>query len=274
MCKSKSISENAIRRGSASTMLQAKVNLPGETRRPMSTREHILVVDDDKALLQVLELTLSEHGYEVSCATSGLQALRLIFQRQPDLVILDISIPELNGWDVCQRIREMSDIPILILTAYCEQENRIKGLTLGADDYVVKPFDIPELLLRIRAILRRARPALPPAPPPSHRYDDGHLLIDLDAHLVQYDGRPIHLTPHEFDLLACMVRHVGKTLTPDFLLSQVWGLDMPGKANQYIKTYIRYLRRKIEPDPEHPRYILTERGLGYRLARAPGHPPA
>lgn len=240
----------------------------------MGAREHILVVDDDKALLQVLELTLSEHGYEVSCATSGLQALRLIFQRQPDLVILDIGIPEINGWDVCQRIREMSDIPILILTAYCEQESRIKGLTLGADDYVVKPFDIPELLLRIRAILRRARPAIPPAPSSSHRYDDGHLLIDLEAHLVQYEGRPIHLTPHEFDLLACMVRHAGKTLTPDFLLSQVWGLDMPGKAYQYIKTYIRYLRLKIEPDPRHPRYILTERGLGYRLARAPGHPPA
>ncbi len=251
------------------------VSIPGVgTADKMDNREHILVVDDDKALLQVLELTLAEHGYEVSCATSGLQALRLIFQRQPDLVILDISIPELNGWDVCQRIREMSDIPILILTAYCEQEDRIKGLTLGADDYVVKPFDIFELLLRVRAILRRARPALPPAPPPTPHYDDGHLIIDLEARLVQYDGRQIHLTPHEFDLLACLVRHVGRALSPEYLLSQVWGLDMPAKANQYIKTYIRYLRQKIEPDPKHPRYILTERGLGYRLARIPGSPSA
>ena len=238
----------------------------------MSESGRLLIVDDDTTLLQLLELRLSLEGYDVASADNGLAALRWFFEHRPDLVILDIMLPEMNGWNVCQRIREVSDVPILMLTALHEPEERIRGFDLGADDYLVKPFDVQELTARVRAILRRAR-----LPRPTdgetrvhNSYTDGHLCIDLTTRSVMYDGEPIHLTPQEFKLLSCFVRHPGLTLSHDYLLYQVWGLTDGARGYEYLKTYIRYLRRKIEPDPQRPAYILTEHGLGYRLALPAG----
>lgn len=235
----------------------------------MSSRGHLLVVDDDEALLQLLNLSLSNYGYEVTCVSNGRDALKALFAHPLDLVILDIMLPEMSGWDVCRRIREVSDIPILMLTAYSGQEQHIKGLELGADDYVNKPFDVRELTLRVGALLRRTwdGQAGPKRARFNRRYDDGHLFVDLDERIVQYDGRPIRLSPNEFDLLACFVRHPGNLLSHDYLLHRVWGLDAAGRTANYVKTYISYLRKKIEPDPKRPRYIITERGIGYRLER-------
>jgi DNA-binding response OmpR family regulator len=159
------------------------------------------------------------------------------------------------------------EVPIVMLTAYTGQEERIKGLELGADDYMSKPFDVQELSLRVSAILRRTLSNTAGAIHSRYRYDDGHLFVDLDQHVAQYDGEPIQLSVHEFELLACFVRHPGMILSRKNLLQQVWNLDDSGKATNYIKTYVSYLRKKIEPDPREPRYIITERGMGYRLAR-------
>ena len=233
----------------------------------MDARGHILVVDDDESLLQLLELTFSNQGYDVLGVTNGRDAMRAIYARPLDLVILDIMLPEMSGWEVCRRIREVSDVPVVMLTAYAGQEQRIMGLELGADDYVSKPFDVQELALRVAAVLRRTQGKTAEAPLSRHRYDDGHLFVDLDQHIVHYDGRPIQLSFHEFELLACFVRHPGILLSQRVLLQRVWNLDDIGNASKYVKTYISYLRKKIEPNPRKPRYILTERGMGYRLAR-------
>ena len=240
----------------------------------MNARGHILVVDDDESLLQLLELTFSNQGYNVIAVSNGRDAMRALYAHTPDLVILDIMLPEVSGWDVCRRIREVSEVPIVMLTAYAGQEHRIKGLELGADDYLSKPFDVQELVLRVAAVLRRTQTPPTKASHSRHRYDDGHLFVDLDQHIVQYDGQPIQLSFHEFELLACFVRHPGRILSQKTLLQRVWNLDDVGSATNYVKTYISYLRKKIEPNPKRPRYIFTERGMGYRLARRGVQPNA
>lgn len=223
------------------------------------------MVDDDAILLRLLQFSLEAANYEVDCVDNGRDALRLFFERRPDLVILDLMMPGITGWEVCERIREVSDVPILMLTALWEPEDRIKGLRKGADDYLVKPFDVQELMLRVAAILHRAGVGGAGDSHANGRYDDGHLFVDLDSRTVSYEGHLIQLTPQEFSLLACFVRQPGKTLSRQALLNQAWGL-LPGRGEDYVKTYIHYLRRKIEPDPGKPTYILTEHGVGYRLA--------
>ena len=234
----------------------------------MSSKGKILVVDDDVTLLQLMEFSLSDVGYEVECVSSGLEALRALFTSPPDLIVLDIAMPEMDGWQVCRRVREMCNIPIIMLTAFRDQESRIKGLELGADDYLGKPFDIRELMLRIEAILRRTKEEAAGGltARSSRCYDDGRLFVDIDNRIVQYEGTPISLTPYEFDLLSCFVRQPNKALAHEYLLRQVWGLDPGGNGRDYVKAYIRLLRQKIEPDPAHPRYVITEWGVGYRLA--------
>jgi DNA-binding response OmpR family regulator len=235
----------------------------------MASRGKLLVVDDDKTLLQLLDLSLKDEGYDVTCATNGRDALRTVFTERPDLIVLDIMMPGMSGWQVCERVREVSDVPVLILTARGDPEDRVRGLELGADDYLSKPFDIHELTLRVGAILRRTWSGNASTSRTSQRYDDGHLFVDLETRVVQYDGQVIKLTPYEFDLLSCFVRHPGKVLEHDYLLRQVWGLNSGTGDNDYVKTYIRYLRKKIEPDPQQPRYITTERGVGYRFMIRP-----
>jgi DNA-binding response OmpR family regulator len=241
----------------------------------MSAPIRVLVVEDDRPQLRMLEIGLRQEGYEVTGVTDGREALRWFHHNGADLIILDLMLPEMNGWDVCRRIREVSSVPIIMLTARGDVGDRIYGLQLGADDYLSKPFSIQELLLRVAAILRRA--ALTNKQTDgrqTYTYDDGRLQIDLQKRLVQVDGRPVRLSPHEYDLLACFVRHADEVLPREYLLSQVWRLTDRRRGIDYVKTYIRYLREKLEVDPSHPRYILTERGVGYRLVSHPQHTAA
>jgi len=234
----------------------------------VNPRAKLLVVDDDVTLLQLLELSLTEAGYEVMSVSTGLEAMRAVYASPPDLIVLDIMIPDISGWVVCERLRDVSQVPIIMLTACDEQDERVRGLELGADDYISKPFDVQELILRIGAVLRRTlvHGRYAEGGRVISHYDDGDLYVNLDNRIIQYKGREIYLTPHEFDLLACFVKHAGKTLTREYLLREVWGLNSSAGYADYVKTYIRYLRKKIEPDPAHPQYIITERGIGYRLA--------
>ena len=228
--------------------------------------DRILIVEDDPALVRVLTLILGDEDYKVSAVDDGKEAIEHVINRLVDLVILDIMLPGMDGWEVCQRIREFSDVPILVLTAKNEMTDRIHGLSLGVDDYLAKPFNITELLLRIRAILRRTR-SHPEEDQPVH-YDAGHLLVNATGRLVMRRGELIHLTPKEFKLLKALVGRAGEALASEYLLSNVWGEKYTHRTN-YLKVYMRRLRLKIEDDPDHPRYILTERGIGYRFKREP-----
>jgi two-component system KDP operon response regulator KdpE len=180
----------------------------------------------------------------------------------PDLVILDIMMPDMDGWTVCQRIREVSDVPVIFMTALGAEKDVVRGLQLGADDYIVKPFGAKELVARIQAVLRRHKPDAQH----EHTYTNGKLFINLDTHQVSVDGQNVELTPIEFKLLACLAEQEGKVLAHRFLLNQVWGPDYEDDR-QYLKLYIWYLRQKIEDDPNDPKLILTQRGAGYRLVR-------
>jgi len=240
-------------------------DLASRCREP-EKRAKILLIDDDSTLLWLVGLRLEREGYEVSTARDGREGLRQAYRCQPDLIVLDVMMPEMDGWEVCRRLREVWDGPILMLTARGELKHRLKGLTLGADDYVAKPFDIEELLLRVKALLRRAR--LYPHLEQPQRYDNGELAVDLEREEVWREGQRVHLTPTEFRLLACLVREMGRPVPLDRLLQTVWGKTYRG-ARDLVKVHICALRRKIEPDPHHPRYIITERGTGYRFDGKP-----
>jgi len=227
----------------------------------------ILVVDDDRNNLKMVAFLLSEEGYEVITADNGRAALDMIDTKHPDLVILDVMMPQLDGLEVCRRVRQAMDIPIVILSAKGETADKVLGLELGADDYLPKPFEPSELLARVKAVLRRTEVST---------FDDtqvgiavrGLRLDPVANRVVLEDGTTIDLTPIEFRLLHCLMRNAGRTLSHDFLLSYAWGYDYEGYSNQ-IAVYIRRLRSKIEKDPTNPKYVATVRGLGYRFERYP-----
>jgi len=226
----------------------------------------ILIVDDDVTLLKVLQITLEKVGYTISVATEGEEGLRLAYTEHPDLVVLDVMMPALDGWEVCRRLRQMSDVPIIMLTARSSETDIIRGLGLGADDYLPKPFGVGELKARIEALLRRAETD---ASLPSHAvYDDGTLRIDFHRQQVWRQGVLIELSRREFDLLACLAKSPGHIMARQELLTQVWGAKCSDE-NRYLSLYIRYLRQKLEDDPSNPRYILTRWGRGY-LFNPPG----
>jgi len=231
----------------------------------MKTKDKVLVIDDDVALTRVIQLGLEQEGYEVIVADSGIEGLRQAYDAHPDLVILDVMMPGLDGWKTCQRLREISDVPIIMLTAKDGEVDVIKGLELGADDYITKPFSTEELVARMRALLRRAR--LPSSPHRPTVYTDGELVVDFSKHRVMVRGKRVNLTPTEFRLLSCLVRNAGRVIPHETLLAQVWGPEYIGEI-QYLKLYIRYLRQKIEKDPSKPQYILTEWGIGYYFREA------
>lgn len=232
----------------------------------MAVQRSILVIDDDQNVRSVIESILSQEDYVVHLARDGREGWCAFFNLRPDLVILDIIMPEMDGWEVCKRIREVSEIPIIILTAKKTREQDIvHGLDMGADDYLIKPFQVRELLARVRAVLRRA--ALPPVSEPDLSYNDDHLVIDLGHRRVLIEGEPIQLSPTEFSLLAVMVKHANQVLSPRQLLEQVWGWEYMDDVD-YVRVFVSRLRQKIEPDPKAPRYILTERGVGYRFVTA------
>jgi two-component system KDP operon response regulator KdpE len=226
--------------------------------------EKVLVVEDDNSIATLTRLQLESKGYQVTIAHTGGDGLRLAYSWQPDLVILDIMMPDMDGWTVCQRLREMSDVPIMFVTAVGQERNIVRGLQLGADDYIVKPFSTKELQARIEAVLRRR--GREPNEMPRH-YSNGRLSVDMETRQVKVDGNPIELSPIEFRLLTTLIRNEGKVLTHQFLLEQVWGPTYKDERH-YLKLYIWYLRQKLEQDPNHPTLFITERGVGYRLARA------
>jgi DNA-binding response OmpR family regulator len=228
--------------------------------------ETILLVDDDAMLVETLALNLCSTGYEVLTAADGAAALEIAQARQPDLVILDLMLPELDGLVVCRSLRRSSDVPILMLTARTGELDKIVGLESGADDYLTKPFSVGELLARIRALLRRTAPRLPGDELRSGGPDAGSapLVLNLVSRRASLGGQDLVLSPKEFNLLAELIRQRGVVLSRDLLLTRVWGLDYLGDTRT-VDVHVRWLREKIEADPADPRRIVTVRGIGYRF---------
>jgi two-component system, OmpR family, KDP operon response regulator KdpE len=227
----------------------------------MTGRAKILVVDDEPQITRVLRTSLSTHGYEVSVANDGESAFRAFQEEKPDLVITDLSMPRMTGIELTESIRDFSQVPIIILSVRGEDKNKIEALDKGADDYVTKPFNINELLARIRANLRRAN--LAKEPESSEPIHVGDFHIDLQTRVVSVAGKEVRLTPKEFDLLVYMARHPEKVLTHSVLLKAVWG-PQSIQQPEYLRVFINQLRKKIEPE-ETPHYILTEPWVGYRF---------
>jgi len=225
-------------------------------------KETILIIDDDQDLARIVQLSLDREGYQTVVATSGLEGLQEAYRVQPDLVILDIMMPGMDGWEVCRRLGEMSNVPILMLTAKGTEADIVKGLQIGADDYLTKPFSVAELIARIQALLRRAGSQSQTDKPSV--FSIGNLTIDLNRRLVMRDGKLVDLTPTEFKLLECFVTHKDRVLPHRFLLTEVWGPEYIDETS-YLKLYVRYLRRKLEDDPANPQLIVTEWGVGYRF---------
>jgi two-component system KDP operon response regulator KdpE len=224
--------------------------------------EKILIIDDEETTVQLLTILLERRNYEVIKAYRAEDGLRKAYRTHPDLVLLDIMMPDMDGWEVCRRLRELSDVPIIFLTARSEIRDVVRGLEMGADDYIVKPYDNDEVVARVRAHLRRT-----PSTSISEElvFDGGNFRINFLNREVKVRGRIIHLTPKEFNLLGVLVRNAGRVLTRTELVTEAWGPEY-ADAIDSLKLYIHYLRQKIETDPQNPEYILTSRGVGYRFA--------
>jgi two-component system KDP operon response regulator KdpE len=221
---------------------------------------HILIIEDEPPIRRFLRASLANEGYRVTEAVSGSEGLRLAASQPPDLVILDLGLPDLDGQDVLQQLREWYSSPVIILSARDQEVQKIKALDHGADDYVTKPFSIGELLARMRTAMRHAHRT----GPEETSITIGDLRIDLAARLVYRKEEEVHLTPLEYKLLATMCKHAGKVLTHRFLLREVWG-PQDSQENHYLRVFVASLRGKLEADPARPQYILTEQGVGYRL---------
>jgi DNA-binding response OmpR family regulator len=229
--------------------------------------EKILIVEDDRTLIETLEYNLSRQGYAILTATDGVTALELARQEQPDLILLDVMLPRMDGFEVCRILRREMNVPILMLTARTEEVDKVVGLEMGADDYLTKPFSMRELLARVKALLRRVRlireeMASEQGSSPPDTLFFGDLIIDLGRHEVQWAGEPIALKPKEFDLLVFLARNRGMALSRDLILERVWGWDYDG-GSRTVDVHVRWLREKLEPDPANPERIVTVRGVGY-----------
>jgi len=225
----------------------------------------VLLIDDNAQLLDAIATSLERAGYAIDRAQDGATGLERFRSQPPDLVVLDVMMPGMDGWEVCRRIRETSRIPIIMLTARANESDKIMGLKMGADDYVGKPFSIRELEARIEAVLRRVHMA--PPSPDRVLYDDGHLKLETAGMQVLVDGQAMALTATERRLLFVLAEHAGQVLSVEQILRLVWGPEYEGQTD-YVKLYVWRLRQKIEADPSKPTYIATERGLGYRFLPA------
>src|SRR5499427_1754990 len=229
----------------------------------------ILAADDDPQLLRLMTRNLQLEGYEVLAASDGQQALELIESNSPDLVLLDVMMPKMDGFTVCYRVREFSSVPIIIVTARGQDQDKVRGLDLGADDYLTKPFSVDELLARVRAVIRRSQFT-------AREYTQGlrattatgNLVIDYSQHIVLLNGHEIALTPTEYRIIAYLAQNAGRVVTQDLLLEHVWGPEYLGESHM-LQVNINRLRRKLEVDATQPRYILTKVGVGYLLAALP-----
>ncbi len=225
----------------------------------------ILMIEDDEALVRLTELNLTKAGYRFVSAEHGIAGLQLLESEKPALVLLDITMPKLDGWETCRLIREVSDVPIIVVTGNDDEADKARGLDLGADDYVTKPFGMVELQARIRAALRRAEmPSVSQRQQKQTVYRLGALVVDIPAHTVTRQGKPVALTPTEFRLLEHLLLHAGLVLSHGQLLTAVWGREYVD-ATELLKPTISRLRQKIEADPAHPEIVETVHGVGYRL---------
>ncbi len=232
-------------------------------------KARIVTADDDPQLLRLIARNLEFEGYDVGVASDGQLALEQIERFDPDLVLLDVMMPRMDGFTVTSRVREFSAVPIIIVTARGQDQDKIRGLDLGADDYLTRPFSVEELLARVRAVLRRAHLVeQEPAQGRASIATIGELRIDYAQHLVTRAGQEVTLTPTEYRLLAYLAQNAGRVLTQDLLLEHVWGVDYLGESHM-LQVNINRLRRKLEADPAHPRYLRTKAGIGYLLVAPP-----
>jgi two-component system, OmpR family, KDP operon response regulator KdpE len=227
----------------------------------MTAEPHILVIDDEPQILRALKTILREQRFRVTTASTGEEGLALAAAQPPDVIVLDLSLPGMDGFEVCRQIREWSHVPIIVLSVRDREQDKVLALDQGADDYLTKPFGIEELMARIRVALRHA--ALTRGPKAA-RIQSGPIAIDLVAHIVTRDREEVKLTATEFRLLAYLAANAGRVLTHRMILSHVWGSEYSDHT-EYLRVYIRQLRKKLEPDPEEPQILLTEPGTGYRL---------
>jgi len=226
-------------------------------------REKILLIEDDIEFLNLTRTWLHNAGYEVFTAGDGVEGMRRVFSSRPDIVVLDANIPKMDGWEVCRRIRDMSDIPILMVTVNGQKSDKLKGFTMGADDYLPKPVDFHELIARVQAILRRTRTTTRDNKPST--FNNGDIEIDWGSRQVWVRGERVKLSPTEFKIISCLIKSRGWIVTHEQLLEKAWGPNYIGDKS-FVKLYIRYLRQKIEQDPHKPQIIMTERGVGYYFA--------
>jgi two-component system KDP operon response regulator KdpE len=234
----------------------------------MGMGKKVLIVDDDEGLVRLVDQVLTQKGYEVLKASNGQEALRLLFDQKPDLVLLDVVMSKMDGWQTCSRIRDVSDIPIIMLTGKRKAEDDIvRGLDYGADDYLFKPVGNRELVARVRAALRRAELSSSADAKREIHYSDGFLTVDVAERKVIVNGERVKLTPREFRLFAFLVENGGRILTHKQILEKVWGWEYTDDLD-YVRIYISHLRQKLEPDPALPRYIITESGVGYYFQKA------
>lgn len=243
------------------------------TDKPFRERR-ILVVDDEERMVRFIRLNLEHDGFQVSEAFNGTQAIDKLRSSLPDLILLDVMLPDIDGFEVLKMIREISQVPVIMLTAKGEEEDRVRGLELGADDYITKPFSPRELVSRVRAVLRRTETTAGT----THALIevDDRLKIDFDRREVWVDGKLVQLRPTEYRLLYHLVQNAGWVIPHDQILAKVWGYEYRDEPH-YVRLYINYLRKKLEKDPANPQYILTERGVGYRFVdfrrQKPGSKP-
>jgi two-component system, OmpR family, KDP operon response regulator KdpE len=225
----------------------------------VSSGAKVLVVDDELQIVRGLKVVLRKAGFDVQAAATKQEALDAVSVRPPDVMVLDLVLPDGSGVEVCEEVRRWSDMPILVLSAVGDEREKVRALDAGADDYITKPFGSEELTARLRALLRRtADSATTPV------IEIGDLKVDLAGHTVERNGEEVHLTPIEFDLLQVLARHQGKLVTHRQLLQEVWG---PGYQDElhYLRVHVAHIRAKLEPDPSRPRYLVTDPGVGYRL---------
>jgi two-component system KDP operon response regulator KdpE len=228
----------------------------------MPLKATILAVDDEPRVLKLVKTNLESSGYKILTAADGEEAVQMVEREQPDLVILDLMLPKMDGYAVCRRIREFSAVPVIMLTARSAQVDLIHGFEVGADDYLTKPFSVNELLLRVQAVLRRSK--WPEEIVSRQSFKAGPIEIDFAQHRVTADGEAVKLTPTEYRLLAYLASNANRVVLHRELLRAVWGPEY-GEETEYLRVYMRYLRQKLEPDPSNPQYLLTQPGAGYML---------